>query len=234
MKIIDYRDTIPSENYSSDIITPLGITLHITDDNDYQQALGWVKNHNSGVSYNYIVEKNGEIDLCVSPNMPAFHNGIVKNPTASIILDRLGKNPNWFMIGISIVAKPYEKLTSEQYISVKQLIRELSSQYNIPINRHNIIGHYEVCPERRPHDPVSVYSINEIINGINYDKKIESLQKQIIMLEHYKYESELYKTKYENKSSRIKWFWEKLRKLKKMRMNSFNFYCNVIILFLVI
>ena len=174
MRIIDVRDTIPTCNYSDKHITPLGICYHITADINKGQALRWFQNSNAGVSAHYIVEPDGDIHLCVSPNVKAYHCGTINESSAQIIKDRYSENPNNYLIGIEVVANGND-ITNNQFKSLKELTLELSKTYRFALNRYHLIMHREIDLIRRPFDPIVSYHVNEIIRGIESDQKIYSL-----------------------------------------------------------
>lgn len=164
MQIIDITSKIPQGNYSisRDGYGPECIVLHITGDSANGQAVGWFENSESKVSAHYVIEKNGDIIMCVNPMHKAYHCGIVKLPTAQIYLDKGSVNPNKYTIGIECVSSG-EKLTAEQISSVKTLLAYLSSNYNIVIDRYHVIGHNELDSVTRRLDPISSYTVDEII-----------------------------------------------------------------------
>lgn len=159
---VDHRDKIPESNYSKKVITPKGIIYHITADRYKHQALNWVKNPISKVSYNSIFEPDGEISLCVSYNRAAYHAGKVENSTAEIIKDNAYSNPNYYMIGFGVVSDG-AGITAEQYESLKLETLEVTQAYNIPLNRYALIGHNETSGVRRKYDPIVSYTPKEII-----------------------------------------------------------------------
>lgn len=181
MNIIDVRDKIPSTNYSKETITPQGITYHITADKNKFQCLNWFKNPKSRVSAHYIIEPDGDIHLCVSPNQKAYHNGIVKKPTAQIIKDNAGINPNSFMIGIEVVANGND-LHDAQFEALKELTLELCSMYNIPLGRYYLIMHREINMIDKRFDCIISYHVSQLIREIIRDKRINTLINKVNML----------------------------------------------------
>jgi len=174
MNLIDVTASIPKSNYSDWRILPKGIVYHITADNKRKQALSWFQNSAARVSAHYIITPNGDIFLCVNPNMKAYHAGVKKNPTAEIIKDNYVSNPNEFLLGIEVVANGND-ITDKQFKALKELTIYLCKEFNIKINRYHLIGHNEINVIDKTLDPISSYSINEIIRGIENDIIIDRL-----------------------------------------------------------
>lgn len=59
------------------------------------------------------------------------------------------EDPNDLSIGIECLEpkkSQKDKFTDAQYISLNLIIKEIAPQYNIPISRNSILGHYDVNP----------------------------------------------------------------------------------------
>ena len=176
MNIINLINTIPKVNYKigRDGYSIKAIVCHITGDSNAQQALHFFQNPAAVVSSHYIIEKDGTIEMCVDPNNKAYHCGIVNSPTAKIYFDLNQTNPNIYTIGIECVSSG-EKLTDIQYKNLKELIIKLCNDFKIPTNRYNIIGHYELDSIDRKFDPISSYSVDILVNDVNFLKTINKL-----------------------------------------------------------
>ena len=176
MKIIDITKQIPSGNYKVGRNGYLvkAIVCHITGDGNSQQAMNYFCDPITGVSSHYIIEKDGTIEMCVDPNNKAYHAGIVNSPTSKIYFDLGQINPNIYTIGIECVSSG-EKLTDVQYKALKELIIKLCSDFKIPTSRYNIIGHYELDSINRKFDPITSYSVDVLINDVNFLKAINKL-----------------------------------------------------------
>ncbi|WP_462409480.1 N-acetylmuramoyl-L-alanine amidase [Neobacillus sp. Marseille-QA0830] len=88
---------------------------------------------NSFVSAHYIVSKTGEVTEMVRPNDVPWHAG------------------NWYFnmhsIGIEhegFAAEGADWYSEQMYRSTAKLVKYLSEQYNIPIDRQHILGHDEI------------------------------------------------------------------------------------------
>lgn len=126
------------------------ITIHVTE-GSADSVLEWFGKSQSQVSAHYMVRKNGWIDQFVDEEDEAFHNGRVDHPTAPLVLQRLGQNPNGWSIGIEHEGDGTTDLTDAQRKSSIALIRDICTRHNIPVDRTHIVGHHEVyslktCP----------------------------------------------------------------------------------------
>ena len=171
--MIDITNTIPPGNYSKirlDKSTgkhyqPEAIVLHITGDSSKSQTVDWFQNSESKVSAHYVIEKDGTVAMCVYPACKAYHCGIVDHPHAQIYFDKGKVNPNLYTIGIECVSSG-EILTDAQYKSLFLLVKDLCDAFRIPKDRYHIIGHYELDCINRSYDPVSSYSVDYVIKGL--------------------------------------------------------------------
>jgi N-acetyl-anhydromuramyl-L-alanine amidase AmpD len=172
--MIDITNNIPATNYSKDRkgYKPEAIVLHITGDSNKGQAVAWFEDSSAQVSAHYVIEKDGTIYLCVNPAYRAFHCGIVNSPKAQIYFDMNSVNPNNYTIGIECVSSG-EPLTDKQYESLVKLINDLCDSYKIPKDCYHIIGHNELDSINRKFDPVSSYSVKDILDRLVVNVTIE-------------------------------------------------------------
>lgn len=176
MKIIDITKKIPNKNFhiKRNGYLVKGIVCHITGDSKPGVTLSWFLNPLSGVSSHYVIEKNGNIYMCVDPDNKAYHAGVVNSPTAKIYFDMKSVNPNLYTIGIECVSSG-EVLTDLQYKNLQDLIVNLCGNFNIPHDRYHIIGHYETDSITRSFDPIKSYNMDKLVNDINFTKAINKL-----------------------------------------------------------
>lgn len=124
-------------------------------------------------SYHYAIGKNGEIAEQVPIDKAAWTQGVLRSPTAKLIIDNYNKNrsynPNWNCIGIEC-AGFYNDFYSNKVLKEKgckgnlpdkqvdgiieaiQYCNDLIQKqygYKIPYDRDHIIGHYEINPVTR-------------------------------------------------------------------------------------
>lgn len=166
MKLFDVTNSIPVTNYSlSSQYAPEGICYHITGDFNRGQSLAWFRNPASKVSAHYIIEKNGDVFMCVHPEHKAYHCGKVQQAKAKIYFDKGELNPNNYLIGIECVSSG-EPLTSEQWESLTTLTLDLCNTYKIPLDRYHLIGHNELDSVEREFDPVMSYKVDDVISSV--------------------------------------------------------------------
>ena len=134
----------PSPNFSSrDGNTPKYICIHVMA-GTMQSTDFWFKNNASQVSSHYGVSLTGDVHQYVDEKMSAWANGLVVNPTAQIVKDNINLSQN--KISISIEHEGYDLSTGPQtqLNSSAQLIKNICSRWDIPLNRKHIIGHSEI------------------------------------------------------------------------------------------
>lgn len=127
------------------------IVIHVTE-GSAGSVVSWFSNPAAKASAHYQVRKNGDIDHFVKDEDTAWHAGRVHRPTAEIVRERDGINPNSYSIGIEHEGDGREDLTPPQREASIWLIRQLLRAHPaIKVNRRHIIGHREVfslktCP----------------------------------------------------------------------------------------
>ena len=97
-----------------------------------------------GLSYHYIIDKNGQVSKCVSDELVAFHAGVSDGPC--------GPNVNNYSIGISFVNtnSGHDPYTDKQLASCELVIRALKSKYP---SLQFITTHAIISPKRKT-DPL--------------------------------------------------------------------------------
>ncbi len=126
------------------------VVIHITE-GTADSTYSWFGSPKSQVSSHYHVRKDGYIDQFVDEKDEAFHAGRILNPTAPLVLDRDGINPNWYSIGIEHEGQNGEALSPAQQESSIELLRDICSRHKIPLTRRHVVGHHEIyaaktCP----------------------------------------------------------------------------------------
>lgn len=131
--------------------TPDRIGIHVTEGSE-SATESWFDDDSSDVSSHFIVSKVGGIKQEVLMADTAWTQGRVDHPTAKIVLERKGINPNWYFISIEHEGNGLEDLTEPQRNASAWLINYIRNQYpKITLDRDHIIGHHEVyslktCP----------------------------------------------------------------------------------------
>lgn len=146
MKIIDRRISI---NYTKGRggQRVLATVLHIS-----QGSLGsmreWFNNPAAKVSAHYGIGLNGTIEQYVDEDDSAWHAGLKIRPTARIVLDRPGVNPNDITIGIEHEGYAHLPPTSQQLMSSAELVRDIHDRRGIPLDREHVLGHREIRADK--------------------------------------------------------------------------------------
>lgn len=106
----------------------------------------------SFVSSHYAVGPDGCVHQYVEENDTAFHAGVVVNASWQLI--KLGRNPNFYTIGIELVGDAGSPTTATQYDVVASLIAEIAGRHQFNADANHIVLHSEIragrgCPGDR-------------------------------------------------------------------------------------
>lgn len=135
------------------------LTVHVTE-GSASSVVSWFNDRRAEASANYMIRKGdatyrfAPIDLFVEEHDKAWHNGRVFEPSAPLVLERPGVNPNEYAIGIECEGDGGHELTDPQRRSLLWLIRDIVRRRpRIALDRRHIVGHHEVygkktCPGR--------------------------------------------------------------------------------------
>jgi N-acetylmuramoyl-L-alanine amidase len=127
------------------------LVIHVTEGNR-DSVRDWFANDGSDVSAHYQVCTDGTIDQFVAEDDTAFHAGRVLNPTAPLVLERPGINPNLYAIGIEHEGDGKHELAPKQRAASLELQLDICRRRpGIKLSRRHIVGHHEVyaaktCP----------------------------------------------------------------------------------------
>lgn len=135
------------------------IVIHVME-GSMASARSWFMAPESQVSSHYGIDKLGNIEQWVAEENTAWANGRVDHPTADIVLHRLGSNPNNWTISIEHEGSGKEPLTDAQKEASTELIYDICSRRDIPIDRQHVLRHHEIyslksCP--------GVISVDELV-----------------------------------------------------------------------
>ena len=134
----------PSPNFQSrDGNTPKYICLHIMV-GTIQSTDFWFADPASEVSSHYGVALSGEVHQYVDEKVSAWANGAVVNPTAQIVKDNINLSQNKISISIEHEGYDLSNAPQAQLQASAQLIKDICSRWNIPLDRKHIIGHSEI------------------------------------------------------------------------------------------
>lgn len=127
------------------------ITIHVTE-GDRGSVRSWFNTKTADVSAHYMVCTDGSIDQFVDEDDVALHNGVVVRPTAPLVLERPGVNPNLYSIGIEHEGDGKHILTPKQRDASLELMLTIRARHpRVALSRRHIVGHHEVratktCP----------------------------------------------------------------------------------------
>lgn len=134
-------------------------------------ADNWFQNSSSEASTHFGIGKNGRIIQWVSTSDAAWGNGRLNKPDTTVPwvtkAQREGINPNNLTVSIEHEGQTGEPFTEQMYHSTLALHKYLISKFNIPIDRHHIVGHYQLDSVERPFCPGS---------GLPWDRLIGDLK----------------------------------------------------------
>lgn len=130
-----------SPNFSRGrVIDPTGIIFHHTAGR-FAGSLDWVTRKESGVSYHYMIDMNGDIYEIVDPTRRAWHAGV------SLFNGR--NDCNSFMIGIAFGGNTNQRdLTMNEHESARNLVRYLQGIFPA-ITPDRVTDHRSVSPGRK-------------------------------------------------------------------------------------
>lgn len=139
-------------------VDPVAIVVHIQE-GTMAGTDSWFRNPASKVSAHYGVSKAGEVVQWVRDEDTAQHAGVVDRPTAAIVRERVGFNPNSYTLGIECEGRATDAPPADQMVALAELVKLLCTRHRIPLDRKHVIGHREVrgskpCPGRIDVDEV--------------------------------------------------------------------------------
>lgn len=141
------------------------IVIHVTE-GDARSVRAWFHDPASEVSAHYMVQKNGDVVHFVHEYDTAWGNGRVDHPTAQVVLERAGSNPNWWTISIEHEGSGKEELTPIQRAASLALIQDIRSRHpRILFDRKHILGHHEIYSLKPCPGAISVDRLVKELNG---------------------------------------------------------------------
>lgn len=131
---------------------PEAIVIHIME-GTMESTLSWFRSPASKVSSHYGVSRAGEVVQYVRDEDTAWHAGRVLRPTAEMVLERDGVNPNLWTIGIEHEGGADQEPTASQLAASVELMKLLSGRWAIPLDLRHVIPHRAIyaaktCPGR--------------------------------------------------------------------------------------
>lgn len=131
---------------------PEALVIHVME-GTMESTLSWFRSPASKVSAHYGVSRAGEVVQYVRDEDTAWHAGRVLRPTAEMVLDQPGVNPNLWTIGIEHEGGANQEPTSVQLAASAELMKMLSGRWGIPLDLRHVIPHRAIyaaktCPGR--------------------------------------------------------------------------------------
>lgn len=163
---------VPSPNFGYPTGTkgqndPIAFVCHVME-GSFLGTRDWFQNPKSQSSTHFGISREGLIDQYVEVRDAAYGNGKVEK--ASWALLRPGSNPNRYTISIEFEGKhpdasrgQFWAPTYAQIRAAAHLIATLAPQFNIPIDRQHVIGHYEIDAVSRANCPGPRFPFDYVI-----------------------------------------------------------------------
>lgn len=164
----------PSPNFNARTeFTPQILVIHIMA-GTLVGTDSWFATPASQVSSHYGIGLNGEIHQYIDEKNRAWHAGRVDHPSFSLYKPNV--NPNDYTIGIEHEGQDLSTAPHNQLQASADLIKDICTRWNIPIDREHIIGHYQVYSIKSG-CPSTDHSIIDKIIGI-----ITPIQEEMVPL----------------------------------------------------
>lgn len=155
---------------------PIAIVDHISE-GSFGSLINWFTDPgNNNSSSHFGVSRDGRIVQFVQIEQMAWCNGRINDPSSDLVnMIGLNINPNLYTVSIEhegIYRFTNGKLTKQQLeatIKLHAYIIAYSKKYydyNIEINRTNIIGHYEIDAINKINCPGQSFQFEDVIDGI--------------------------------------------------------------------
>lgn len=143
---------IPTSNYHVGRTTnsPDVCVIHIGE-GDKQSIISTFTDPSVQKSSHFLVCKDGSITQFVSTKNTAYCNGIVVNPVAELVLQRLPTNPNDYTFSIENEGISTIDITPAQYATNALILSYLHKAWNLPLDGTHVIRHRSIeasktCP----------------------------------------------------------------------------------------
>lgn len=143
----------PSPNFSErEGYKPEVVVIHVMA-GTLSGTDSWFATTASQVSAHYGVGLAGEIHQYVQEDKKAWHAGGVNQPNFELYKPNI--NPNLYTIGIECEGDDISKNPDTQITAIANLVKDVCTRWNIPIDRKHIIGHYQINLLNRPNCPAT-------------------------------------------------------------------------------
>jgi hypothetical protein len=143
----------PSPNHSSRNGTPVELVVIHTCEGAYAGCVSHLRSSRSGVSAHYVVKEDGsEVSHLVDENRKAWHIRASYRPSLNSgqLAHRANQSTNNFSVGIEHGGRASQRSFPEAQIDRSvALVRDITSQHDIPRDRYHIVAHGQLQPESR-------------------------------------------------------------------------------------
>lgn len=128
------------------------IVIHVIE-GTLKSADNWFNDKAAGVSAHYGIGLKRELHQYVKEEHAAYHAGRVDHPTAPLVLQRPGVNPNNYSIGIEHEGTADGEWPGTMYEDSAVLVADICARRQFPVDRTHVVGHHEIyslktCPGR--------------------------------------------------------------------------------------
>lgn len=149
-----------SPNHGPRSAAPDAIVIHDTASDGIASPLDWTCRPESGVSYHYLIDRDGQVFETVAPEQRAWHAG------KGELWGR--PDPNTWSIGVAFVDIDRDGQALDPYPEVQldvgaELVASLCGRFAIPLNR--VVGHEHVAPGRKV-DPGADFPWSDFLLGV--------------------------------------------------------------------
>lgn len=140
------------------------LVIHIME-GSMEGTLAWFRNPTSRVSSHYGVSRKGEVVQYVDDDDTAYHAGNVDRPTADLVKQNAGVNPNLWTIGIEHEGKADQEPTAAQMVASAELVAALCLKHSIPIDEKHVIPHHAIRASKPCPGKISVKELVTLARG---------------------------------------------------------------------
>jgi|LGOV01.1.fsa_nt_gb N-acetyl-anhydromuramyl-L-alanine amidase AmpD len=157
-------------------MVPIGIVDHISE-GTFSSLIHWFTDpNNKNSSSHFGVARDGRVVQFVSIENMAWCNGPIKDPTSDLVnMIGLNVNPNLYTVSIEhegVYRFTNGRLTEDQLDTTVKLHAYIIAyvkkyfDFNIAVNRTNILGHYEIDQINKINCPGQSFPFDEIISRV--------------------------------------------------------------------
>lgn len=160
------------------------IVLHIMEGSLPKSGqYSWFNDPTAKASSHYGIRKDGRVIEWVAPEHTAWHAGLVRNPSAKIVKERKGINPNDYSIGIEHEGFASDTTPEAQVRASAELVADLCFHFGIPCDHDHVIGHREIRSDKPCPGKLPITKIITLAQDMLGQKQIPTLEERVKMLE---------------------------------------------------